>query len=58
MLKNATVKLPEVIQAGSAWYPVLTAAALLLLLGHVAFALNAFGMILKSTSAATVGRHD
>jgi hypothetical protein len=52
------VKLPEVIRAGSTWYPVLTAAALLLLLGHVAFALNAFGMILKSTSAASVGRHD
>jgi cytochrome c oxidase cbb3-type subunit 1 len=58
LLKDATVKLPEVIRAGSTWYPVLTAAALLLLLGHVAFALNAFGMILKSTSAASVGRHD
>ena len=26
--------------------------------GHVAFALNAFGMILKSSAPASAGRHD
>lgn len=32
--------------------------AILFLVGHVAFALNAFGMILKSTAPAAEGRHD
>ncbi|NBV80079.1 MAG: hypothetical protein EBR62_09535, partial [Verrucomicrobia bacterium] len=33
-------------------------AALLLLVGHVAFAINAFGMILASTTPTSEGRHD
>jgi len=33
-------------------------AAILFLVGHVAFALNAFGMILSSTTPASEGRHD
>ena len=37
---------------------VLTVSAVLLLVGHVAFALNAFGMILKSSAPASAGRHD
>jgi hypothetical protein len=37
---------------------MLTISAVLLLVGHVAFALNAFGMILKSSAPAASGRHD
>jgi hypothetical protein len=37
---------------------VLTISAVLLLVGHLAFALNAFGMILKSSAPADSGRHD
>jgi hypothetical protein len=37
---------------------VLKISAVLVLVGHVAFALNAFGMILKSSVPADAGRHD
>jgi hypothetical protein len=33
-------------------------SALLLLVGHAAFAFNAFGMILASSSPTSEGRHD
>jgi hypothetical protein len=47
-----------VARVGSAWQQVLVVSAVLLLIGHVAFALNAFGMILKSSAPASSGRHD
>ena len=57
-LADASVSLAQVAKAGSAWNTVLTVSAVLLLVGHVAFALNAFGMILKSSAPASAGRHD
>jgi cytochrome c oxidase cbb3-type subunit 1 len=57
-LADASVSLAQVAKAGSAWNMVLTVSAVLLLVGHVAFALNAFGMILKSSAPASAGRHD
>lgn len=57
-LADVSVKLPDVIRAGSLWRTVLSVSAILLLVGHVAFALNAFGMILKSSAPASAGRHD
>ncbi len=40
------------------WALAGSVAAFLLLVGHVAFALNAFGMILASTTPTSEGRHD
>ncbi len=57
-LADASVSLPQVAKAGAAWQYVLTVSAVLLLVGAVAFALNAFGMILKSSAPASEGRHD
>ena len=57
-LADATVSFQQVAKAGSTWTYVLSVAAVLLLVGHVAFALNAFGMILKSSAPASAGRHD
>ena len=57
-LADASVKLADVARAGSSWNYVLSVSAVLLLIGHVAFALNAFGMILKSSAPASSGRHD
>jgi cytochrome c oxidase cbb3-type subunit 1 len=57
-LADASVKLADVARAGAAWNHVLSVSAVLLLIGHVAFALNAFGMILKSSAPASAGRHD
>lgn len=57
-LADASVSLPQVAKAGVAWNYVLSVSAVLLLVGHVAFALNAFGMILKSSAPASSGRHD
>ena len=57
-LADVSVSLAQVAKAGSAWNTVLTVSAVLLLVGHVAFALNAFGMILKSSAPASAGRHD
>jgi cytochrome c oxidase cbb3-type subunit 1 len=57
-LADASVSLQQVAKAGSAWRTVLTVSTVLLLVGHVAFALNAFGMILKSSAPASAGRND
>ena len=58
LLADAAVGFQQVVKAGSAWNFVLTVSAVLLLVGHVAFALNAFGMILKSSAPASEGLHD
>ena len=57
-LADATLSFQQILKAGSAWHYLLTVSAVLLLVGHVAFALNAFGMILKSSAPASEGRHD
>ena len=57
-LADASVSLAQVAKVGSAWNAALIVSAILLLVGHVAFALNAFGMILKSSAPASAGRHD
>jgi cytochrome c oxidase cbb3-type subunit 1 len=57
-LADASVKLADVARAGSSWNVVLVVSTGLLLVGHVAFALNALGMILKSSAPASAGRHD
>ena len=57
-LADASVSFQQVAKAGSTWNAVLSVSAVLLLVGHVAFALNAFGMILKSSAPASAGRHD
>lgn len=58
--KLADVAIPygEVVQGETTWFFVLLIAAVLLLIGHVAFALNAFGMILKSSAPAAEGQPD
>lgn len=58
LLANPAVAYVDVLRAESSWFFVLTISAVLLLVGHVAFALNAFGMILKSSAPADSGRHD
>jgi len=58
LLADPAVASADVLRAGSSWFFVLTVSAVLLLVGHVAFALNAFGMILKSSAPAGSGRHD
>ncbi|NBV52637.1 MAG: hypothetical protein EBR83_03770 [Verrucomicrobia bacterium] len=57
-LADASISFQQVAKAGAAWNVALTVSAVLLLVGHVAFALNAFGMILKSSAPASAGRHD
>jgi hypothetical protein len=57
-LADAAVTFQQVAKAGYAWNFTLSVSAILLLVGHVAFALNAFGMILKSSAPAESGRHD
>ena len=57
-LADASVSFQQVAAAGANWNYVLSVSAVLLLVGHVAFALNAFGMILKSSAPASSGRHD
>jgi cytochrome c oxidase cbb3-type subunit 1 len=58
LLANPAVAYVEVLRSESSWFFVLTISAVLLLVGHLAFALNAFGMILKSSAPAESGRHD
>jgi cytochrome c oxidase cbb3-type subunit 1 len=58
LLANPAVAYADVLRAGSSWCLVLMISAVLVLVGHVAFALNAFGMILKSSAPADSGRHD
>jgi cytochrome c oxidase cbb3-type subunit 1 len=58
LLANPAVAYADVLRAGSYWCLVLKISAVLVLVGHVAFALNAFGMILKSSAPADSGRHD
>ena len=58
LLANPAVAFADVLRAGSSWCLVLKISAVLVLVGHVAFALNAFGMILKSSAPADSGRHD
>jgi cytochrome c oxidase cbb3-type subunit 1 len=57
-LADVTVSFQQVAKLGSVWNTVLSVSAVLLLVGHLAFALNAFGMILKSFAPASAGRHD
>jgi cytochrome c oxidase cbb3-type subunit 1 len=57
-LADASLSLQQVAKAGSSWNLALVVSAVLLLVGHVAFALNAFGMILKSSAPASAGRHE
>ena len=56
LLANPAVAYADVLRAESSLFLVLKISAVLLLVGHVAFALNAFGMILKAPAPA--GRHD
>jgi cytochrome c oxidase cbb3-type subunit I len=58
LLANPAVAFADVLRAGSSWCLVMKISAVLVLVGHVAFALNAFGMILKSSAPADSGRHD
>jgi cytochrome c oxidase cbb3-type subunit 1 len=58
LLANPAVAYADVLRSESSWFFVLTISAVLLLVGHLAFALNAFGMILKSSPPAESGRHD
>ena len=57
-LADASVSFQQAAKAGATWNYALSVSAVLLLVGHVAFALNAFGMILKSSAPASAGRHD
>ena len=59
-LQLAAVATPyaAILRAESSWFSLLTASCFLLLVGHVAFAFNAFGMILKSAAPTEAGRHD
>lgn len=57
-LADVAVTLPQIAKSAAAWHTVFTVSAVLLLVGHVAFALNAFGMILKSFAPASTGRHE
>ena len=56
LLADPAVAYADVLRAESSWFFVLKLSAVSLLVGHVAFALNAFGMILKAPAPA--GRHD
>jgi cytochrome c oxidase cbb3-type subunit 1 len=56
LLADPAVAYADVLRAESSWFFVLALSAVLLLVGHVAFALNAFGMILKAPAPAS--RHD
>jgi cytochrome c oxidase cbb3-type subunit 1 len=56
LLADPAVAYADVLRAESSWFLVLKISAVLLLVGHVAFALNAFGMILKAPAPAS--RHD
>jgi len=58
LLANPEAAAAAVLRAESSWFFLLTVSAVLLLVGHVTFALNAFGMILKSSASAGSGRHD
>jgi cytochrome c oxidase cbb3-type subunit 1 len=58
LLADPAVAYADVLRAEFPWFSVLTVSAVLMLVGHVAFALNAFGMILKSSAPAESGRHD
>jgi len=57
-LADPAVPYAQVLTASAGLASVSLLFALLLLVGHVAFALNAFGMILKSSAPAAEGRHD
>lgn len=56
LLANPAVAYADILRTESSWFLVLKISAVLLLVGHVAFALNAFGMILKAPAPAS--RHD
>jgi cytochrome c oxidase cbb3-type subunit I len=56
LLANPAIAYADILRAGASWCLVLKISAVLLLVGHVAFALNAFGMILKAPAPAS--RHD
>lgn len=58
LLSAASTAHADVLRSESSWFFLLTVSSVLLLVGHVAFALNAFGMILKSSAPVSSGRHD
>lgn len=58
LLAAASTAHADVLRSESSWFFLLTVSSVLLLVGHVAFALNAFGMILKSSAPVSSGRHD
>jgi cbb3-type cytochrome oxidase subunit 1 len=57
-LANPAVSAAQVAAQSAPWALAGSLAALLLLVGHFAFALNAFGMILSSTTPTSNGRSD
>lgn len=57
-LADPAVSAAQVAAHAAPWALAGSLAALLLLVGHVAFAINAFGMILASTTPTSEGRHD
>ncbi len=57
-LADAYVPYAKVLAASSGLATASVLFAILFLVGHVAFALNAFGMILKSSAPAAESRHD
>jgi cytochrome c oxidase cbb3-type subunit 1 len=57
-LADASVPYAKVLAASSGLATASVLFAILFLVGHVAFALNAFGMILKSSAPAAESRHD
>lgn len=57
-LADASVTSAQLVQSEKDWAIYGTIFAALFLVGHLAFALNAFGMILKSKAPATPGQFD
>lgn len=57
-LANPAVSAAQVAAQSAPWALAGSLAALLMLVGHFAFALNAFGMILSSTTPTSDGRSD
>ena len=58
LLADASVSASQLVVADQAWVLAGTFFAVLFLVGHLAFALNAFGMIIKSKASASEGRPD
>lgn len=56
-LADVAIAYPVILRGESTGFLVLTLSSLLLLIGHLAFALNVLGMISKSLVLARPGRH-